>query len=99
MPEHSGYKWLVTADVESLAWDSHTEHSFVVKLWDLSNIQPSCVVQKQYGTHVHYLILGSINDLKIISSKRLLNPSLDVNRLEDEWGFCFLLSKRFLFLT
>ena len=30
MQERSGYKWLVTADVESLAWDSHTEHSFVV---------------------------------------------------------------------
>jgi len=30
MPTHSGYKWSVTADVESLAWDPHTEHSFVV---------------------------------------------------------------------
>lgn len=29
-PAHSGYKWLVTADVESLAWDPHTEHMFVV---------------------------------------------------------------------
>jgi len=27
---HSGYKWSVAADVESLAWDPHTEHSFVV---------------------------------------------------------------------
>ncbi|KAI4308454.1 hypothetical protein L6164_031531 [Bauhinia variegata] len=34
MPSHSGYKWLVTADVESLAWDPHTEHSFVVSLED-----------------------------------------------------------------
>ncbi|KAJ7950367.1 periodic tryptophan protein 1-like [Quillaja saponaria] len=70
--EHSGYKWSVTADVESLPWDPHTEHSFVVsledgtvksfdiraphqiffatgstdklvKLWDLSNNQPSCI--------------------------------------------------------
>ena len=32
MPSHSGYKWSVTADVESLAWDLHTEHSFVVSL-------------------------------------------------------------------
>lgn len=31
---HSGYKWTVTADVESLAWDPHTEHSFVVSLED-----------------------------------------------------------------
>ncbi|KAL2316561.1 hypothetical protein Fmac_030437 [Flemingia macrophylla] len=94
MPSHSGYKWSVTADVESLAWDPHTEHSFVVsledgivkgfdirtahsdsssdlgstftlhahdkpvtsvsynpsapnvKLWDLSNNQPSCVASK-----------------------------------------------------
>ncbi|KAL2582365.1 hypothetical protein AAZV13_14G005800 [Glycine max] len=34
MPSHSGYKWSVTADVESLAWDPHTEHSFVVSLED-----------------------------------------------------------------
>ena len=30
MPTHSGYKWTVTADVESLAWDPHSENSFVV---------------------------------------------------------------------
>ncbi|XP_042501718.1 uncharacterized WD repeat-containing protein C17D11.16-like isoform X1 [Macadamia integrifolia] len=29
-----GCKWLVAADVESLAWDPHTEHSFVVSLED-----------------------------------------------------------------
>ncbi|XP_059460675.1 uncharacterized WD repeat-containing protein C17D11.16-like [Corylus avellana] len=34
IPEHSGYKWSVAADVESLAWDPHTEHSFVVSLED-----------------------------------------------------------------
>ncbi|KAF7831609.1 putative WD repeat-containing protein C17D11.16 [Senna tora] len=34
MPSHSGYKWSVSADVESLAWDPHTEHSFVVSLED-----------------------------------------------------------------
>ncbi|XP_061345157.1 uncharacterized WD repeat-containing protein C17D11.16-like isoform X2 [Gastrolobium bilobum] len=34
MPSHSGFKWSVTADVESLAWDPHTEHSFVVSLED-----------------------------------------------------------------
>ncbi|XP_027331066.1 uncharacterized WD repeat-containing protein C17D11.16-like isoform X2 [Abrus precatorius] len=33
-PSHSGYKWSVTADVESLAWDPHTGHSFVVSLED-----------------------------------------------------------------
>ena len=30
MPSHSGFKWSVPADVESLAWDPHAEHSFVV---------------------------------------------------------------------
>ncbi|KAI4342717.1 hypothetical protein MLD38_027307 [Melastoma candidum] len=34
MPTHSGYKWSVTCDVESLAWDPHSEHSFVVSLDD-----------------------------------------------------------------
>jgi periodic tryptophan protein 1 len=31
IPEHSSYKWSVAADLESLAWDPHTEHSFVVR--------------------------------------------------------------------
>lgn len=31
-PSHSGYRWPVVADVESLAWDPHMEHSFVVSL-------------------------------------------------------------------
>ncbi|WVY90009.1 hypothetical protein V8G54_035523 [Vigna mungo] len=34
MPKHSGYSWRVSAQVESLAWDPHTEHSFVVSLED-----------------------------------------------------------------
>ncbi|KAK2976588.1 hypothetical protein RJ640_024209 [Escallonia rubra] len=98
IPSHTGFKWLVNADVESLAWDPHTEHSFVVsldngtvtgfdirtaksnsssestssftlhahdkavcsvsynpmapnvKLWDLSNNQPSCVASKNPKT-------------------------------------------------
>ncbi|XP_048605814.1 uncharacterized WD repeat-containing protein C17D11.16-like [Brassica napus] len=29
-PSHSGFKWSVMSDVESLAWDPHCEHSFVV---------------------------------------------------------------------
>lgn len=32
LPSHSGFRWPVDADVESLAWDPHTEHSFVVSL-------------------------------------------------------------------
>ncbi|KAM3374739.1 periodic tryptophan protein 1 [Capsicum galapagoense] len=31
-PAHSGFKFSVAADVESLAWDPHSEHSFVVSL-------------------------------------------------------------------
>ncbi|KAL1364755.1 hypothetical protein AAHE18_03G239400 [Arachis hypogaea] len=34
MPSHPGYKWSVTADVESLAWDPHANHDFVVSLED-----------------------------------------------------------------
>ncbi|ESQ55495.1 hypothetical protein EUTSA_v10024971mg [Eutrema salsugineum] len=33
-PSHSGFKWSVMSDVESLAWDPHSEHSFVVSLED-----------------------------------------------------------------
>ncbi|XVF58778.1 hypothetical protein PTKIN_Ptkin07bG0093900 [Pterospermum kingtungense] len=94
VPSHSGFKWTVTAEVECLAWDPHTDYSFVVsledgtvqgydiraaksdpsseskpsftlhahdkaactlsynpaapnvKLWDLSNNQPSCLVSR-----------------------------------------------------
>ncbi|EPS62095.1 hypothetical protein M569_12697, partial [Genlisea aurea] len=31
-PSHDGFKWSVASDVESLAWDPHSEHSFVVSL-------------------------------------------------------------------
>ncbi|KAL2894604.1 Periodic tryptophan protein 1-like protein [Bienertia sinuspersici] len=31
-PSHSGYRWSVAADVESLAWDPHTQHYFSVSL-------------------------------------------------------------------
>lgn len=33
-PTHKGIKWPVSADVECLAWDPHTAHSFVVSLED-----------------------------------------------------------------
>ena len=29
-PSHSGFKWSVMSDVESLAWNPHNDHSFVV---------------------------------------------------------------------
>lgn len=31
----SCHKWSVEADVESLAWNPHNEHSFVVSKWNL----------------------------------------------------------------
>ncbi|KAJ4822978.1 hypothetical protein Tsubulata_000347 [Turnera subulata] len=34
VPSHPGFKWSVTADVECLAWDPHTNYSFVVSLED-----------------------------------------------------------------
>ncbi|GFZ19666.1 transducin/WD40 repeat-like superfamily protein [Actinidia rufa] len=34
IPSHAGFKWSVSADVESVAWDPHSEHSFVVSLED-----------------------------------------------------------------
>ncbi|KAH7430339.1 hypothetical protein KP509_09G094400 [Ceratopteris richardii] len=33
-PAHDGVRWPVSADVESLAWDPHTSHYFVVSLED-----------------------------------------------------------------
>ncbi|CAN8231406.1 unnamed protein product [Cochlearia groenlandica] len=33
-PLNSGFKWSVMSDVESLAWDPHSEHNFVVSLED-----------------------------------------------------------------
>ncbi|GMP80804.1 hypothetical protein CsSME_00035777 [Camellia sinensis var. sinensis] len=34
VPSHTRFKWSVSADVETVAWDPHTEHSFVVSLED-----------------------------------------------------------------
>ncbi|GMP54723.1 hypothetical protein CsSME_00019791 [Camellia sinensis var. sinensis] len=34
IPSHTGFKWSVSADVETVGWDPHTEHSFVVSLED-----------------------------------------------------------------
>ncbi|CAI0453455.1 unnamed protein product [Linum tenue] len=32
IPTHPGFRWSVAADVESLAWDPHSSHSFVASL-------------------------------------------------------------------
>ncbi|KAL1541949.1 hypothetical protein AAHA92_26100 [Salvia divinorum] len=61
-PEHSGFKWSVAADVESVAWDPHTEYSFVVSLengmvsgFDIRNASsdPSSQPKPRFTLHAH----------------------------------------------
>ncbi|GAB4854857.1 hypothetical protein Ancab_023442 [Ancistrocladus abbreviatus] len=61
-PSHSGYRWSVAADVESLAWDPHTEYSFVVSLengmvqgFDIraASSDPSSELKPSYTLHAH----------------------------------------------
>ncbi|KAA8550863.1 hypothetical protein F0562_002547 [Nyssa sinensis] len=62
IPSHTGFKWSVTADVESLAWDPHTEHSFVVSLengtvngYDIraAKSDPSSESKPSFTLHAH----------------------------------------------
>ncbi|KAF3440723.1 hypothetical protein FNV43_RR19009 [Rhamnella rubrinervis] len=62
IPSHAGYKWTVKADVESLAWDPHTEHSFVVSLEDgmlkgfdirTATSDPAGASQPSFTLHAH----------------------------------------------
>ncbi|XP_057788717.1 uncharacterized protein LOC131005698 [Salvia miltiorrhiza] len=61
-PQHSGFRWPVAADVESLAWDPHTEYSFVVSLengmvsgFDIRNASsdPSSQSKPCFTLHAH----------------------------------------------
>lgn len=62
MPSHSGYTWSVTADVETLAWDPHTEHSFVVRYCYFS------------GLCIYFLFFKSIKHTSFfIFGKRIAN--------------------------
>ncbi|TKY57501.1 WD repeat-containing protein [Spatholobus suberectus] len=70
MPSHSGYKWSVTADVESLAWDPHTEHSFVVSLEDgvvkcfdirTANSDSSSELSSTFTLHAHDKAVTSVS--------------------------------------
>ncbi|RDX68779.1 hypothetical protein CR513_52195, partial [Mucuna pruriens] len=70
MPSHSGYKWSVTADVESLAWDPHTEHSFVVSLEDgiingfdirTANSASSSDLSSTFTLHAHDKAVTSVS--------------------------------------
>lgn len=118
IPSHDGFKWSVSADVESVAWDPHNEHFFVasledgtvdsfdirsaasnssskpvftlhahdkavstityntlapnliatgsmdkmVKLWDLSNNQPSCIASHKPKAGAVFSISFSVDD-------------------------------------
>ncbi|KAF5753007.1 Transducin/WD40 repeat-like superfamily protein [Tripterygium wilfordii] len=62
VPTHSGFRWSVTADVESLVWDPHTEHSFVVSLEDgtvrgfdirTATSSPSSESKPSFTLHAH----------------------------------------------
>ncbi|PON75680.1 Guanine nucleotide-binding protein, beta subunit [Parasponia andersonii] len=70
MPSHSGYKWLVNSDVESLAWDPHTEYSFVVSLEDgtvkgfdirAATSDPASESQPSFTLHAHDKAVCSIS--------------------------------------
>ncbi|GER55355.1 transducin/WD40 repeat-like superfamily protein [Striga asiatica] len=60
IPEHQGVTWSVAADVESLAWDPHTEHSFVVSLengtvtgFDIRNASSKATSQPEASFTIH----------------------------------------------
>ncbi|OMO56219.1 hypothetical protein COLO4_35734 [Corchorus olitorius] len=62
VPSHSGFKWSVTAEVECLAWDPHTEYSFVVSLEDgtirgydirAAKSDPSSESKPSFTLHAH----------------------------------------------
>ncbi|KAK8716329.1 hypothetical protein V6N13_043644 [Hibiscus sabdariffa] len=62
VPTHSGFKWSVSAEVECLAWDPHTEYSFVVSLEDgtirgydirAAKSDPSSESKPSFTLHAH----------------------------------------------
>ncbi|KAK6120080.1 hypothetical protein DH2020_046210 [Rehmannia glutinosa] len=69
LPSHSGFRWPVEADVESLAWDPHTEHSFVVSLengtvtgFDIRNASSdiSSLPKPSFTIHAHDKAVSTI---------------------------------------
>lgn len=64
----SCHKWSVEADVESLAWDPHNEHSFVVSLengmvqgFDKRTASSSSSSRPMYTLHAHEKAVSSIS--------------------------------------
>ncbi|XP_028805554.1 uncharacterized WD repeat-containing protein C17D11.16-like [Neltuma alba] len=84
MPSHSGFKWSVPADVESLAWDPHAEHSFVVSLdngivkgIDVRAIQSNSTSQSTIFTlHAHDEAVTSVS-YNISAANLLATASMD----------------------
>lgn len=69
-PSRTGLKWAVAADVESLAWDPHTGHSFVVSLengmvtgFDIraSSSNKSSELQPSFTLHAHDKAVSTIS--------------------------------------
>lgn len=48
-PSHSGFKWSAMSDVESLAWDPHSEHSFVVHNTLLFLLKDKSLVSRHFS--------------------------------------------------
>ncbi|KAF5933304.1 hypothetical protein HYC85_029475 [Camellia sinensis] len=68
IPSHTGFKWSVSGDVETIAWDLHTEHSFVV-----------CVYTVSILSYFHFLFSKSV--LKMVQLKVLISELLSLINL------------------
>ncbi|XP_028057587.1 uncharacterized protein LOC114261485 [Camellia sinensis] len=51
IPSHTRFKWSVSADVETVAWDPHTEHSFVVCVYTVSILSYFHFLFSKYAKH------------------------------------------------
>ncbi|CAL5405181.1 unnamed protein product [Camellia sinensis] len=60
IPSHTGFKWSVSADVETVAWDPHTEHSFV---------RISVVLPYYYGV---FPLRGKLLNVREASHKQIM---------------------------
>lgn len=69
-PSHSGLYWSVPADVESLAWDPHNEHSFAASLkngtvvcFDVRTVSSDASVDQKpsFTLHAHDKPVSSIS--------------------------------------
>ncbi|XP_057975162.1 uncharacterized WD repeat-containing protein C17D11.16-like [Malania oleifera] len=67
---HTGFKWSVTADFESLAWDPHVEHSFVVSLGDgtvkgfdirTATSEPTAESKPTFNLHAHDKVVCTVS--------------------------------------